>query len=96
MIDWLKGIYLQFQEWLIDLLLWIPRKVYAEFLDEIAGWIEKITPPGFMNDAKQLLMQWASFAGWFFDLIEFNWGMSLVVTAILMRWSWSKIPFVGR
>ncbi|MCY1362471.1 hypothetical protein D9M69_491910 [compost metagenome] len=49
-----------------------------------------------MTQAKQLLAQWGPQLGWFFDIIEFNWGMSLVVSAYTMRYVWSWLPFVGK
>lgn len=93
---WFGEIYEQFQEWLIELLLWIPRKLWEEFLDSIAKFIEGIDAPAFIDTAGYLLSSWSGEAAFVFDLIEFNWGISLVMSAFAMRWAWSRIPFIGR
>jgi hypothetical protein len=95
LMNWLRERYEQFQDWLIDLLLWIPRKLWAEFLDEMAELIEGQEVPDFIGQAVALLGSWTSDAGYWFTVIEFNWGISLVMSAIGIRWAWSKIPFIG-
>lgn len=96
LINWLRERYEQFQDWLMDFLLWIPRKLWQEFLDSMARVIEGVDPPDFINEAVQLLGSWSSDAAYWFDLFEFNWGVGLVMSAIGLRWGWSKLPFIGR
>lgn len=93
---WFADRYEQFQQWFYDFMLWIPRKLWSEFLDQIATFLEDLGVPGFLSDASLLLASWGPDAGYWFDLIQFNWGMALVVSAIGMRYTWSKIPFIGR
>ncbi|MCY1314600.1 hypothetical protein D9M68_486370 [compost metagenome] len=94
--QWITDKLQQLLDWFYDLILWIPRKLFAATLDELATYLESIAPPEFMTQAKQLLAQWGPQLGWFFDIIEFNWGMSLVVSAYTMRYVWSWLPFVGK
>lgn len=94
--QWFADRYEQFQEWLLELVLWIPRKVWEEFLDELAGVLESLGIPSFIIQASALLGSWGSDASYWFDLLQFNWGFSLVVSAISIRWAWSKVPFLGR
>ena len=94
--QWFNGLYEQFQKWLIDFLLWIPRKLWQEFLDSMAELIEGVPVPDYVTKATQLLGSWSADAAYWFDLLQFNWGIALVLSAIGTRWAWSKIPFIGR
>ena len=95
MFDWIKDAFLTFLTWLLELVGWAPKKVFAEFMEQMADVIVSIVPPQFMSDAASLLGQWGPAAGYFFDLIEFNWGIELVISAIMFRYAWAKIPFIG-
>lgn len=95
MLDWIKEAFLTFLNWLLELVGWAPKKLFADFLDQMASFIEQVVPPEYMNDAANLLAQWGPAAGYFFDLIEFNWGIQLVISAIMARYAWAKIPFIG-
>lgn len=100
MLDWLKGFLLdlvaKLLEFLMELLGWFPKKLWHEFLTKIGEWIIDITPPEVFQTAANLMSQWGPMAGYFFDLLEFNWGMSLVCSSIALRYAWSRIPFIGR
>lgn len=96
MIDWIKLQISNFFDWFMDLIGWYPKKMYAEFLDDISAWIIDQAPPEFLDQAVSLLSQWTGPFGYFMQLLQFNWGIQLVVSSITMRWAWSKIPFIGR
>lgn len=95
MFDWVKEYYDIFVEWLKDLLLWIPRKVFSEFLEQLAEIITGIPAPDFMLQAKSLLAQTPPAITWALDLAQFNWGISLCMSAFALRYTYSKIPFFG-
>ncbi|WP_090386276.1 hypothetical protein [Pseudomonas anguilliseptica] len=96
MIDWIKLQISNFLDWLMELLGWYPKKLYSDFLAEIADFISDQVPPEFLDQAVSLLAQWTGPFGYFLQLIQFNWGIQLVISAITTRWVWSKIPFIGR
>lgn len=93
---WLADRYEQAQQWFYDFVLWIPRKLWSEFLEQMAEIVESLGVPDFLNDAIILFASWGPDAAFWFDLLQFNWGISSVMTAFSMRYAWSKIPFIGR
>ena len=93
--DWLSDLYEQAQQWFYDFILWVPRKLWAEFLEQVADFLDSLGSPEFFKTATELLELWGPDAAYWFDLLRFNWGMSLVISAITFRYVWTKIPFVG-
>lgn len=49
-MEWFKNFLSGFKEWLIDVLLYIPRKLFDSFLNALAGVIEGLPLPSFIVD----------------------------------------------
>lgn len=94
--EWLSSIIGVVLKWLFDWVAWLPEKFYQKLCEKLADWIVSISPPEVVQTAANLLAQWGPTAGWFFDIIEFNWGFSLIMSSITIKWIWRKIPFFGR
>ena len=91
MFDWMNDV-LQF---LVDLLLWIPRKIWELLLDGIAAVVALIPMPEWVT-------QMASAAGaippsvtWWLDLFQVNTGLVIVGSAYLIRFTIRRTPVVG-
>lgn len=93
--SWFSDLYEQAQQWFYDFILWVPRKLWADLLEQMADLLDSVGAPGFLTDAANLLGSWGPDAAYWFDLLQFNWGISLVMSAYTARYAWSKIPFVG-
>ena len=94
-IAWLSSAYEKAQNWVLDLVLWIPRKIYSSWADDIASYVESISPPDSIQQFTYYVGQWVDQAGYWFDLLQVNWGLAAITTAIMFRWSKKFVPFFG-
>ncbi|MDG9785333.1 MULTISPECIES: hypothetical protein [Pseudomonas] len=98
-MDWIKsffvGLYNDLLQWIYDFVLWIPRKLWSDFLVSLAEKITGIPAPDFILEAKSLLAQLPPGVTWALDMCQFNWGISLCMSAFALRYAKSWIPFVG-
>jgi hypothetical protein len=95
MKEWLKGILIDCLQWFLECFEWLPKKIYSEIMAALGSFLNSIPAPEFMHQAKNLLSQWGPIAGYFFDVIQFNWGFSLVVSAMTLKFCINRIPFIG-
>lgn len=84
-----------FSQWLLDVLLFIPRWLWSQVLDAFATFIENLPVPEMVN-------MWVTHAGsipstivWFLTILEFKFGVTVVVSALVLRWLLRRIPFFG-
>lgn len=87
--DWLNAAW----AWLIQLLLWVPQKLYGLLLDGLATAIEVIPVP-----------TWAagvSFAGidntiaYFAEPFQIDLALTVITSAYLIRFLIRRIPVIG-
>lgn len=87
--DWLDAAF----SWLIDLLLWVPQKLYGLVLDALATVFEAIPVPSWAASI--------SFAGidnaiaFFAEPFHIDLGLTVVAGATLTRFLIRRLPFVG-
>lgn len=89
------GWIVAFGSWLLDVLLWVPRKVYGLLLEGLATVIEAI-PVGGIADA--LSGGWGGVGDgvlWALGLVRLDVGIPLVASAYLTRWVIRRLPLVG-
>ena len=84
-----------FAQWLLDIFLWVPRKVWAGLLDGLASIVEGITPPEFMNAIAGYAAAVPSGVVWGLDMFAFAEGMAMVAAALLARFLLRRIPLIG-
>jgi hypothetical protein len=87
--DWLDAGF----AWLIELLLWVPQKLYGLLLDGLATVVEGIPAPSWASGI--------SFAGvhnsiaYFGGPFHIDTGLTVVVSATLLRFLIRRLPVVG-
>lgn len=91
-MQWLQD----FAEWLLDLLLFVPRWLWSQVLDALATFVESVPVP-------EAVSAWMTNAGsipstivWFLTILEFKYGVSVIIAALVLRWQLRRIPFLGR
>jgi hypothetical protein len=90
-MDWLKD----FAQWLYDVLMWLPRWTVDQVLSGLAALIQAIPVPSFIND---FMTSAASLSGdvvWWLDLLQVQWGLSCMTTALIARFVLRRIPLIG-
>lgn len=91
LIDFLEEILV----WLKDLLLWLPRKLTELVLDGLAFVIEAIPVPQFLQNASGYLAGIPPEVVFFLDGFMFAEGVTIIVSAFVLRFVIRRIPIVG-
>lgn len=88
-------LFEKFAQWLMDLLLFIPRQVFQWFTDVLAGAVEAIPVPDFMTSGGSMFMSIAPEVWFFASMGQFDVGVPMVVGAYVARFALRRIPFIG-
>ena len=84
-----------FATWLLDLLLWVPRKLWAELLEGLATLVEGLPVPGFIATAQSAFDGIPSSVVFFLDKFAFAEGVAMVLSAYVLRFVLRRIPLIG-
>jgi hypothetical protein len=95
MLDWLQGWLDSFTQWLLDLLQWIPKKLYSEAMAGIANFFNALPVPDFVTQAAGAFQGIPSTVLYFASMFELAFGVSVVLSALLARFVLRRIPFIG-
>jgi len=89
MFDWVDEVL----QWLLDVLLWVPRKLYQLILEGLLTVFNAIPVPSW---AEGLDLDWIP-AGMAYFLEPFNvaFGVTCITSAYLLRFLIRRIPVVG-
>lgn len=85
----------RFLDWLLDLFLWLPRKLWELFLDGLAAFIEWIPVPDFMTDLGSLFASLDPGILYFAQAMELGAGVTMILGAAVIRFVIRRIPVVG-
>lgn len=84
-----------FATWLKDVLLWVPRKLWAELLDGLAAMLTAIPVPDFVNTAKDAFTNIPPGVVFFASKFGVPEILSMVIAAYVVRFLIRRIPVVG-
>jgi hypothetical protein len=87
-----------FAEWLIDLLLYIPRQIYSLFIDgliAVFNGLFGIFDVSWMTSATIYLGGVPSGVLWFLSFFQFEYGLSAVFSALGLRFLIRRMPVIG-
>lgn len=84
-----------FKQWLLDLLLWIPRKVWELLLDGLASFVEAIPVPEFMSNLGSWVSGIDPAIAYFGGPLQLGTGMTFVALAWVIRFAIRRIPVIG-
>lgn len=91
MADMLAG----FAEWLKEVLLWVPRKLWAELLDGLAAILSAIPVPDFVITAQSAFAGLPSGVVFFANKFAVPEILGMVIAAYVIRFLIRRIPVVG-
>lgn len=83
-----------FANWLLNVLLYVPRKTWELLLDGLATVFEAIPALPALEQVSGLMTAIAGF-GYAADLAALKPGLALVMTALLARFLLRRIPLIG-
>lgn len=84
-----------FAEWLKDLLLWLPLKVWEMLLDGLATVLESIPVPDFVSTASGAFSSIPGNVLFFANFFALGEGIAMVLSAYAVRFLIRRIPLIG-
>lgn len=91
----IKCYVVAFSNFLIDLLLYIPRQIFALFCQDWVAFLALIPVPSFFNDAHTYIQTVFNVCGYWFNILNLGYGLSIIISAMLIKFIIRRIPFVG-
>lgn len=85
----------EFAQWLKDLLLWLPLKIWELITDGLASVLEAIPVPDFINQAQGFMNMIPGNILWVLNLFAVPQGMTMIMAALLLRFVLRRIPLIG-
>ncbi|GGY83566.1 DUF2523 family protein [Marinobacter zhanjiangensis] len=79
---------------LIDIVLWLPRKLYEWLVDALEGMLDWI-PEIQVADVQDVFNSLGGDMLYFLTMMEFDYGLTAIFTALLARFVLRRIPFIG-
>ena len=104
MVDWLRealsefyekvmGWVTDFLEWLVDFLLYVPKKVFELMMAALGDFLKNLPVPDFFNNVSWGVLD--SGVAWFASVAQFEIGIPMVFGALLLRFLLRRIPLIG-
>lgn len=88
---WLEDVLV----WLKELLLWIPLKVWDGLLDALAGVVEAIPVPSFMENLDSFFASIPSGVAFFLGGLNLGTCVSMIIAAYVIRFLIRRLPVIG-
>lgn len=79
---------------LIDIVLWIPRQLFGLLVDAVEmmlGWLPEID----IVDIERIFDGLGGDLLYFLTIMEFDYGVTAMMTALIARFVLRRIPFIG-
>lgn len=84
-----------FANWLKDVLLWVPRKLWAELLDGLASLLTAIPTPDFVIQAQNAFGDIPANVVFFATKFAVPEGIAMALAAYGIRFLIRRIPIIG-
>lgn len=82
-------------EFLKDLLLWVPRKLWAELLEALQALIHSLPVPDFVADASGYFSAISGNILFFAQKLAVGEGITMILGALVLRFILRRIPLIG-
>lgn len=86
---------LSFKDWLRDLLLWVPQKIWELILDGLAAVIEAIPVPTWLENIGDVFDAIPDGVIYFAQALQLPAGLSMILAAYVLRFLIRRLPIVG-
>ncbi|MCY1287098.1 hypothetical protein D9M70_360840 [compost metagenome] len=95
MLDWLKSWLDELVKFFLEWAEWIPKKLYSVVMDGIAKFFNAIPVPDFVHQAAGAFQGIPSTVMYFASMFELNFGLKIVLVALVARFILRRIPLIG-
>jgi len=82
-------------EWFIEVMLWVPRKLYELVTDGLASFVEGIPVPDFMTNLASWVGSLDPSIAFFTAPLNIGTGLGIVIAALTIRFLIRRIPLIG-
>lgn len=90
-LGWIAGAF----EWLLSVVLWLPVKLFLMLGDALLWVLEAIPVPDWMTGAALNLSSVSPSMMYFLEPLQFETGLSWVLSALLLRFMVRRLPVIG-
>lgn len=80
---------------LLDILLYVPRKILELLLDALAALLEQIPVPDWLQNIPDGFAALGSTIWYFLDAAQISYGFSVITGAFVLRFIIRRLPFIG-
>lgn len=85
----------KFAEWLKDLMLYLPKKWWADMLDALAAIIQALPVPDFVYQAANAFSATPPMIVFFANKFAVPEGIAMMLAALIARFILRRIPLIG-
>lgn len=85
----------EFASWMMDVLLWLPRQLFSEFMGGMLQFLQMIPSPEFALSLAQSVAQVPEAMKWWMGMANLGTGAQLVGGAYVGRFLLRRIPLIG-
>ncbi len=86
---------IQFAQWMLQLVLWVPQKLYQMFMEGMAAILLAIPVPAFFADAQSAFNAMTGDIMYFASAFRIGTGMTIIIGALVVRFLIRRIPVIG-
>lgn len=79
--------------WLSDFLLWLPRELFAFFLDQLGNFLGLIPIPNWLSYAASVVVPPGLV--WWLELLQIGLAVKLCGGAWMLRFLLRRVPVIG-
>ncbi len=94
-INWLKETLVSLLDWLLEIILWAPKKLWSLLLDGLASVIEALPVPDFVASAGSFFGNIPPGVIYFFQFFAIGEGLAMIALALVLRFALRRIPLIG-
>jgi len=84
-----------FAQWLIDLLLYVPRLLFAALMNALAELLTAIPVPSWLDSAGSAFLNLSAGVMYWLEWFQLGTGISIVLSAYGLRFLIRRLPFIG-
>lgn len=94
-MQWLIDAISAALAWVLDLVLWVPRKIFSMIVDGLLALFNAIPVPAWLSDPSSALSGAGAGVWYFLHLFGFAGAMTIVISAYGIRFLIRRIPVIG-
>jgi hypothetical protein len=94
-MQWLSDLLDKIANWLQQYLLYVPKWIWQHFLEGIQSLISAIPVPDAFAQFTSSLGGFPASVIWFLDIMQFKFGVTVIIAAMAARFLMKFIPTLG-